>query len=136
MNEKSITLTLSEADFERMRQVAEDANLPLETMLLESFDLIFGQPQMDEDVETEIETLPTYTDEQLWAVINRRLPRNQSIRWLELTDEGRQRALSNLEQEELNDILETIDSQMLLRSHALNLLQDRGHDIKRYLKIS
>jgi hypothetical protein len=132
MTNKTITLDLPDTLYDRVQQIAEDSSRTPEMVLLESLNLMF-EPSSGSGAE-ELDQLTGYSDEQLWAVVHRRLPWTQSLRLRELVAQSKQGALSSKEKDELQLLLEQVDSYMLLRSEALLLLKQRGHDITPYLK--
>src|SRR5258707_1171784 len=95
---------------------------------------MFQQPAVSANIDRLLNELPHYSDAQLWAVVNRRLPWPQTLRLRELSGRGKQGALAETEQTELNGLIDQVDRYMLLRSEALVLLQQRGHEINNYLK--
>lgn len=77
--------------------------------------------------------LQHYTDDELWAVVDERLTTEQDTRLRQLIALGKQGQLSVDEQAEMEQLVDMVDHQMLLRSEALLLLQQRGRDIDAYL---
>jgi len=71
----------------------------------------------------------------LWAVVNQRLTTEQDIRLRQLIALGKQGQLSVDEQAEMERLVDLVDHQMLLRSEALLLLQQRRHDIRQMLDL-
>jgi hypothetical protein len=134
MSGKSITLDLPEDLYERVRQVAEQSQRPVERVLVESIRLLFVLPPTSTDVATTLAALPGYSDTQLWAVVYQRLAWPQSQRLHELSAKHKLEQLTEDEQSELEHLLTLNDHAMLLRSEALLLLQNRGHDIATYLE--
>ena len=59
----------------------------------------------------------------------------QSLRLRELSAKRKQETLTADEERELDDLLNLVDRQMLLRSEALLLLKQRGQDVESYLKL-
>jgi hypothetical protein len=108
----------------------------LETVLVESLSTLFTPPPASANIATLLAALPDYPNVQLWAVVYRRLPWTQSLRLRELSAKGQQGALTHTEQAELEQLLEWVDRDMLLRSEALLLLKQRGQDVDAYLKLS
>jgi hypothetical protein len=78
--------------------------------------------------------MPSYSDAQLWAVVSQRLAWPQSQRLHELSAKNKLEKLTEDEQSEFEDLLALNDRAMLLRSEALLLLKNRGHDIATYLE--
>lgn len=131
---KSITLDLPEDLYERVRQVAEQSQRPLERVLVESIRLLFVLPPPSTDVATTLAAMPGYSDAQLWAVVYQCLAWPQSQRLHELSAKHKLGKLTEDEQSECEHLLTLNDRAMLLRSEALLLLKNRGHDIAAYLE--
>ena len=134
MSGKSITLDLPEDLYERVRQVAEQSQRPLERVLVESIRLLFVPPPTSTDVVATLTAMPNYSDAQLWAVVYQRLAWPQSQRLHELSAKNKLEKLTEDEQSEFEGLLTLNDRVMLLRSEALLLLKNRGHDIATYLE--
>ncbi|MDE2635586.1 MAG: hypothetical protein OXI30_04410, partial [Chloroflexota bacterium] len=73
--------------------------------------------------------------EQLWALIYQRLTQSQDSRMRDLLYRGSEGTLTKQEKAELKYHVDLVDRQMLLRSRALVLLKERGHDIDSYLGV-
>src|SRR6185436_15907001 len=96
------------------REIADDSQRPVESVLIDSLTLLFGNlPAIPP------EQLETYTDEQLWALVHRLLAWPQDARLHELTLLSKQRSLSPTEQNELESLVNAYDQYVLLRSAAL-----------------
>ena len=133
MAQQPVVLQLPEDLYERVRQVAQDSHRPLETVLLDSLSLLFGD--LPDNAELTPQILATFSDEQLWAVVERELTWPQDIRLRELTTLGKHGSLSAEEQAEMERLVDQVDRYVLVRSHALLFLKQRGHDIERRLKL-
>ncbi len=133
MSEQSVLLQLPEALFERVRRVAEDSHRPVESVLLDSLALLFGD--LPDDAELTPQLLDRLADEQLWAIVHRRLAWPQDARLRQLTALGKRGLLSAEEQAEMERLVEYADRYVLLRSQALLRLKQRGYDIERHLKL-
>lgn len=136
MSEKTITLQIPDELFESLRETAVASERPIETVMLESLNVLFQRPSLATNIEALLLELRAYTDEQLWAVVYRRLPWTQSLRLHELAAKGKQGFLTETETTELEQLVDLNDRYMLLRSEALLLLKQRGQDINPYLKLS
>lgn len=91
---------------------------------------------MDEMVDWKhhmIDKLQTYNNDQLWYVIHN-YPK-QDVRLNELIALGKQGKLSADELTELEQRIDAWDQQILLRSEALLLLKQRGHEVEKQLKL-
>jgi hypothetical protein len=134
MSGKPITLDLPDDLYDQVCYVAEQHQRPIEHVLIESIRLLFVPPSPSPDLTTSLATLSNYTDEQLWAVVYQRLAWPQAQRLHELSAQTKQERLTTNEQHELDHLLTLNDRAMLLRSEALRLLKNRGHDIATYLE--
>lgn len=128
----SIHLNVPADLYARIQEAATRSDQPVEAVLVESIGLLFGAPSIDWDhLATTLETL---TDEQLWALVYRRMAWVAAGRLRDLTGRGRQVSLSEEEQVELDALIDEADRMTLLRSHALLMLQQRGHNVQDRLR--
>ncbi|MYD10760.1 MAG: hypothetical protein F4X02_12050 [Chloroflexi bacterium] len=130
MKRSTVELEITLEIEDHVRAIAEGENCSIESILQEGLALLFGGDSL---VEHQLDRLNGCTDEQLWALIHQRLTRAQDERMRELLDRGSKGTLTEQEHAELKYIVDLVDRQMLLRSRALALLQERGHDIDHYL---
>jgi predicted DNA-binding protein len=126
MGQQSIVLDLPDNLYERIQQIADQSDRSLETLLLESLDLLFGNTP---DTNLSVSTLDALSDVQLWAVVYRRLLWPQSSRLHHLSE---RHPRTTQEQDELDQLLNRVDQDILLRSEALRLLKERGHSVDRF----
>jgi hypothetical protein len=82
-----------------------------------------------------LEELRSYADEQLWMVVHQRLATDQNTRLYELIERGKEGQITEDGRAELKALIELVDHQMLLRSEALLLLKQRGHDVEQQLNL-
>jgi hypothetical protein len=128
----SIHLDVPADLYARIQEAASRSDQPVEAVLVESIGLLFGAPSIDWDhLATTVETL---TDAQLWALVYRRMAWVSAGRLRDLTGRGRQAPLSEEEQVELDALIDEADRMTLLRSHALLILQQRGHNVQDRLR--
>lgn len=131
MSRQPVLLQLPEELYERVREAAKTSNVPLERVLLDSLTLIFGE--LPGEAEFAPETLKTFSDEQLWALVYRPLAWPQDARLRELTALSKDGKLSDEERVGMEHLIDQVDRYVLLRSQALLLLKQRGHDVERRL---
>lgn len=134
MAQKSVTIQLPDDLYERVQEAAEAVDRPFEAVLLDSINTLFNQPAPTTDIQDLLRQLRDYSNPQLWAVVYRRLPWTQALRLRELSLKNKQDTLTETEQGELNSLVDRVDRDMLLRSEALLLLQQRGVNVSAYLK--
>ena len=118
--------------YERARQIASESNRSIESVLLDGLALLFGDLP---DTNLAPDGLQHYDDEQLWAIVHQRLAWPQNSRLRDLMAQGKQGKLSEEEEAALERLIGLVDHQMLLRSEALLLLKQRGHDVEHTLKL-
>ena len=130
MTQAPILLQLPDELYERLREIADDSQRPMESVLIDSLALLFG------DLPTITpQQLATFSDEQLWALVHRLIAWPQDARLRELTALGKQGTLSQADQAELESLVDAYDQYVLLRSQALLLLKQRGYDVEQRLKL-
>ena len=130
MKRSTIELEIAPEIEEHVRVIAEGENCSIESILQEGLALLFGN---DSVAEYLLDRLSDCTDEQLWALIYQRLTPSQDCRMRELLERGTEGTITKQENMELNYYVDLVDRQMLLRSRALFLLKERGHDIDVYI---
>lgn len=119
--------------YERIQEAATRSDQPVESVLIESLALLFGAPSVDwEHLLATLEALP---DAQLWALVYRRVAWTAGGRLRELTARGKKAPLSGEEQAELAALIDEADRMMLIRSQALLILQQRGHNVQDQLQL-
>ncbi len=134
MDQQSVVIQLPAELYDRIRRAAADRHRPIETVMLESLALLFGD--LPANLDAMLETLGTYSDDQLWAVAYQRLTWPEETQLKELVVRGKHHKLAVEEQAELEALLDQVDRYTLLRSRALLLLKQRGHDVESRLKLS
>lgn len=132
MSQSTIELELPAEVYERAQQIARHSNRSVESVLLDGLALLFGTLP---DAGLSPDVLRDYTDEQLWAVVHQRLAWPQDTRLRELIALGRHGQITDDEKTEMERLIHLVDHQMLLRSEALLLLKQRGHDVEEQLKL-
>ena len=126
MNQQTVLLQMPEALYERVREVAKISNRPFDRVLLDSLTLVFGDLPGEAEVTPDV--LNSFADDQLWAIVYRPLAWPQDARLRELTALSKVGKLADDEQVEMERLIDQIDRYVLLRSQALLLLKQRGHD--------
>ena len=130
MGRSTIELEISPEIENQARLIAEGENCSMEAILQEGLALLFGNGSFAEYL---LDRLGDCTDEQLWALVYQRLTASQDRRMRELLERRSQDALLEQEVAESRVYVDLVNRHMLLRSRALVLLKERGHDIEIYL---
>ena len=132
MSQPVVELLIPPEIYERARQIADESNRSVEAVLLDGLTLLFGSSP---DVNISADELERYSDEQLWALVHQRLVLPHDMRLRQLIALGEQGQLSEEERTEMEGLIDLVDRYMLLRSRALLLLKQRGHDVEQRLKL-
>lgn len=132
MNKATIELQLPDEVYERARQIAGETNRSVEAVLLDSLNLLFSDLP---NLEINPDDLWRYSDEQLWAIVYQRLAWYQDSRLRELIALGKQGRITEDETAEMERLINLADRTTLLRSQALLLLKQRGHEVEKQLKL-
>ncbi|MCC6613355.1 MAG: hypothetical protein IT320_07735 [Anaerolineae bacterium] len=132
MSRQSITLELPDELYDRVREIAAAHQLDIESVLVDSIALMFGE--LDKNA-LETATLTTLSDEQLWAIVHRHLAYPQDARQRELGEKADDGTLTDDERAETIRLAAQVDRYVLLRSQALLLLKQRGYDVEQRLRL-
>lgn len=130
MNHSTVELELPAEIIEEAQGIARVRNRSVESVLQDSLSLVFDASS---DCEDSADVLQDFSDEQLWDIVNRRMPWAQDSRLRELSMRGKEGQLDEQEHRELEDLLAALDRQILLRSRALLQMKRRGLDVDSYL---
>lgn len=130
MKRATVELEIPAEVFEEAEDIARCGNRSVESVLQDGLAMVFGTT---EDCGASMESLEDFRDEQLWKIINSQLTWAQDSRWRELMSLNKKGRMTAVESNELDDLLDLIDRQVLMRTKALVLMKQRGHDIATYL---
>lgn len=130
MKRSTVELEIPEEVFEEARGIAKGGNRSVESVLQDGLAMMFGNTEV---CGVSMESLENFSDEQLWKIINHQLTWAQDSRWRELMANNKKGTLSRAESNELDNLLDIIDRQVLMRTKALVLMKQRGHNIETYL---
>ena len=132
MNRSTIELEIPEDVYEQARDIARCGNRSVESVLQDGLSILFGTSS---EVEVSPDSLVDFSDEQLWEVVHRRLSWAKDSRLRTLMALGKEGRITEQERQELEHLVAVVDRQMLLRTKALVLMKQRGHDIETYLEL-
>jgi plasmid stability protein len=134
MTVRTLTLNLPEILYTRLERRAEQANRSVEDELLEV--LTTAVPVADElpaDLEEAISPLALLDDEALWRAARSPLPAEVAAQLQELHLERQREGLSEAKAETLSGLVRQYERALLVRSQAIALLHQRGHDVSQLL---
>ena len=118
-----------------IERTAKHRNQSVDTLVNEGLRQIFDVPSVKAGTvdEAYLDSMETFSDEQLWAIVETRLSAEENQRKDYLLERNGEEILSAREKTELAKIVDLVNDQMLFRSKALSILHQRGHDIHTYL---
>jgi len=128
---QSITVTLPENLYERLKQASLAMRVPLDEVLVRALQV--GSPPSWEDAPTlfqaDLAALDRLDDDYLWR-ITRSTQLNQSwSRYHELLDKNANGTITASERAELERLRTEADRFVLRKAHAAALLRWRGHQV-------
>jgi hypothetical protein len=135
MAARAITLHLPVPLFEQIERRAQDAHRSIEAELLEVVSTaVPAAKKLSPGLDAELSALELLDDSALWEAAETRLPQPDAERMEELHRKQRLTGLSEAEFQELSRLEQQSERVILVRSHAAFLLEQRGHDIRSYLR--
>lgn len=127
------TIELTEEKAQRMREIARLAGVLVESVISEMAEV---QVASRETIDTQLEDVHSFSNIRLWSIVAGGLgfPESLDKRMLALIKKSKDSIITGIEQKELDELVVVYDKFVLLRTEALVELQERGYDIKGYLK--
>ena len=126
MLEKTITVTLPEATFHRLKEAAQLTHRSVDEMLATTIDAILAvSPQLAK----EWAAMHLLSDEALWQATQPTLTPTEQERLHELNHLAGERSLTEQEMSEQTTLLEAYHRSTVRRSQAIAILKLRGHSI-------
>ena len=123
----SISLTLSEDVLQEIAEIAKLRSQTVEDYLKDSIEAQYSKSRFDPDEVYPL--LDNYDDEQLWIVAHKRVPHSDDARYRKIVESKKTRTLTSEETTEFEALVDLYDAYILVRSKALLLLKQRGHDV-------
>lgn len=127
---RTITVDFPVATFEALQRTAQRQNRPVADVVR---DLVLRElpelPSLPRDVEAELASFETLSDDVLWLVARSALTTKQQQELARLNDASQQRTLSSSEQTRQQNLVDAYDRTILRRAKAAALLQQRGHNL-------
>lgn len=128
MRDRILTVTVPDWFPQSAEQSVNEQRM-FEFVLCESLVLRFDQVRDGRSLEEMVAILNNFSDDALWQVLAYRVPYTIYLREQELVEKD---PLTPEEDHELEDLTNITIRLMRVRSQALLLLKQRGHDIDRY----
>jgi hypothetical protein len=131
MTERTITVTLPGALYERAKATAEAFSLSVEEAVTQFIALALPPLENDlpPDLKSDLNALPLYSDAELWQMAHSMMDEEQQIQLETLTELRKHRPLSEGEHATLAHLMEEAQRVMLRKAEAYRLLARRGHHV-------
>jgi hypothetical protein len=131
MNEQTITVTLPNSIYDRIRTTAQATSLSSEEVVRQSVMLLL--PAFESDIPRNcrfnLAKLSLLNDIQLWKAANAVIESALQDRLETLAESQKHRDLTETEQSELDSLMYEAQQRMLCKAEARRLLVQRGHII-------
>lgn len=132
---QTITLNLPDFIYEKIKHRAEQTRRTIEDELLEM--VAANVPETEElqaDLAQAVAGLSFLDDKTLWQAARTHLPARSVTRIEALHNKRRNQGLDKAEESELAGLIKEYDKSILIRSEAIGILLDRGHDVSKLVK--
>ena len=131
MTDRTITLTLSDAVFQRVQAMATASSLSIEAVFTQSIDrLLFAlEDDLSPGQRAEMAVLASKSDEQLQSIASAFVDTGKQAKLEQLATLQKTRPLASNEQAELDRLLEFSYQFMLRKAEAMRLLALRGYKV-------
>jgi plasmid stability protein len=133
----NLNVYLPDDFYQRLKARAERAQHSIQDELLSLAEAALEDEPIPLDIQEAVASLPVLDDATLWQVAETSHLSRAESREVENMHfkRGRGERLTDAEKRRLAYLLHQSDKTMLVRSHALALLKQRGHDITPLLKV-
>ncbi len=126
---QTITITLPDRIYERVKVTAQAMSLSPEVVLAESLSLFFPafEEDMPSDTQFDLAALSLLSDPQLWKIAQQTMDEHKQTRLAELAEVQKHRSLQPDEQATLDLLMDEAQQIMLYKAEAYRVLAQRGH---------
>lgn len=134
MSARQFTVELPDSVFEAVRKRAQESNRSVQAEVIELLQAKLADESASvESIEEALGSLALLDDDALWQAARMTFPQDLSERTADLNYKQQRQSLTASEREELKLLLSDHDRYVLIRSQAMLLLKQRGHDISSLL---
>lgn len=127
MTLQTVTLTMPESIFRRVKRSAEVLRRPPEEIIVEALNVAL--PRVDDvpaEMTEELAAMRSLPDGKLWEIARSMMPARTQARLRTLSTAQRERALAPAELQKLDALLQEHGRIMLRKAQAYALLHERG----------
>ena len=130
MEQLTVAVEVPADVYRQVEEVAVESDRTAESVIVDVLTMMFRSPS---DTILDADDLKCMDDDMLLAIWHSRLAWSLETRLRELMHLGQLGKATNEEVAELEELVAQADHQALLRSEALLLLKQRGHNIDKLL---
>lgn len=130
MSVHPVVVELPEDIYERVKRTAKGLRRPVQQALLKIVES--GLPSLAKvprEYQTELEMLETMSDEELWEIARSEMSAAQQDRLDYLLLRNQADGLTEMEEQELDELHAEANRLMMRKSYACVLLKWRGHNV-------
>jgi plasmid stability protein len=135
MGQQTLLVTLPDDFYQRLKVRAEQAQHNIEDELVNLAAAALDNEPVPLDIQEAVSSLSVLDDVALWQAARSRLPRAESDEVEELHFKQQSEGLTDAEKQRLAGLMHQYEKSLLIRSHALLLLKQRGQDITSLLEV-
>jgi hypothetical protein len=124
-------IEISSEKAQKLERISKFMGISIESILAETTPPLYPQS----DLDSQLAHVAGYTDLQLWVIVE--TPVVSDEEWAErepILQRAKQGTYSDEDKKYLDEFSELYNKRVLLRTEALVALQERGYDVKSYLK--
>jgi plasmid stability protein len=136
MVQQTVMVTLPDDIYQRLKVRAEHARHSVEEELLALAAAALDDEPIPLDIQEAVASLPVLDDAALWQAARSRLSPAESDEVEVLHFKQQREGLTDAEKQRLGSLMHQYEKALLIRSHALLLLKQRGQDITPLLDAS
>jgi plasmid stability protein len=129
-----LTIQVSDEVYERLRRRANQAHQSIEAQAAEVLAQSAAPPALPRELADTLAQMTLMQDDELWRAARTTLTARERARLESLHLKRQREGLSGPEAEESAELARKYDRALLVRSQALALLKERGHDISPLLQ--
>jgi plasmid stability protein len=130
---QNITVSLPEELYEQLQQRAAQSHRSVEAELVEVVSSVMPvAARLTPDLKERLAQLRFLDDTALWQVARRTLSKRTLTRLRTLNAKRQREGLTEAEDQKANELAREYERIVLVRSQAIGLLKERGHDITEF----
>ena len=132
---QAMIVNLPDPIYQQIKSRAEQTQRTVEAELLEIVSSVSSEEErLPEDLNNAITALSLLDDKTLWQAARTHLPVKTVTRMEGLHAKRGDERLTQIEEQELRQLVKDYEKSILIRSEAMGILMERGYDISKLIK--